>query len=105
MPSLITTMLGLAMVWRRAARFGVSPTMLGVRLPTTTTPVAMPTLTCWGTRVFRVSDSRDEFEPGSYRLLGVVFMSVRIAEVYQDTVPHVLSDGSAELAHGFFGAS
>ena len=51
-PSLITTMLGLAMLWRRAARFGVSPTMLGVRLPTTTTPVAMPTLTCWRSHVF-----------------------------------------------------
>ena len=79
--------------------------MLGVRLLTTTTPVAMPTLTCWGTRVFSRNDSRDQFKSGPHRLLGVVFMSMRISEVNQDTVSHILSDSSAKLAHGFFGAS
>ncbi len=48
---------------------------------------------------------RDEFKPGPHRLLGVVFVSVRIAEVHHDAVPHVLGDVSAELVHGFFGAS
>lgn len=41
-PSLMTTVFGLAMLWRRAARLGVSPTTpVGMRVPTTTIPVAI----------------------------------------------------------------
>ena len=53
MPSAMTTVFGSAMPCRRAARFGVSPTMprscaspAPIRSPTTTSPVAMPTRTC-----------------------------------------------------------
>jgi hypothetical protein len=32
-------------------------------------------------------------------------MSLRIAKVYEDPVPHILGDVSTKLAHGFFGAA
>ena len=53
--SAMTTMLGSAVPCRRAARFGVSPTIPRscespepIRSPTTTSPVAIPTRTCDG---------------------------------------------------------
>ena len=53
MLSAMTTVFGSAMPCRRAARFGVSPTMPRscaspdpIRSPTTTSPVAMPTRVC-----------------------------------------------------------
>jgi hypothetical protein len=32
-------------------------------------------------------------------------MSMQIAKIPQDPVPHILSDGSTKLAYGFFGAA
>ena len=50
-------------------------------------------------------DRRNELESRPDRLLRIVFVSVRIAEVHQDPIAHILGDVPAEPAHGFFGAA
>ena len=107
MLSAMTTLFGSAMPCRRAARFGVSPTMPRscaspdpIRSPTTTSPVAMPTRVCSGACVFRAAHRRDQLQPRAHRPLGVVLMGLRIAEVDQDAVAHVLRHEPAEALHG-----
>ncbi|HXE26605.1 MAG TPA: hypothetical protein VN637_17115 [Roseiarcus sp.] len=52
------------------------------------------------TRV-EIRDGGDQTEPCPHRPLSVVLVGAGIAKVRQDAVPHILSDGSAELAYGF----
>ena len=107
MPSAMTTMFGSAMPCRRAARFGVSPTMPRscaspepIRSPTTTSPVAMPTRVCSGARVLSRAHRCDQLQPRPHRPLGVVLMGLRVAEIHEDAVAHVFRHEAAEAAHG-----
>ncbi len=95
--SATTTLFGSATPCKRAARFGVSPTMPcscaapdPIRSPTTTSPVAMPTRVCRGAGDFSAVNRRDQFQPRAHRPLGVVLMGLRIAEIDQHPVAHVL---------------
>ena len=103
----MTTVFGSAIPCRRAARFGVSPTMPRscaspdpIRSPTTTSPVAMPTRVCSGARVLSAVTARDQLQPRPHRPLGVVLMRLRIAEIDQHAVAHVFRHEAAEAAHG-----
>ena len=107
MPSAMTTVFGSAIPCRRAARFGVSPTMPRscaspdpIRSPTTTSPVAMPTRVCSGAGVLSVGHRRDQLQPRPHRPLGVILMGLRIAEINQHAVAHVFRHEAAEAAHG-----
>ena len=103
----MTTVPGVASACRRAARFGVSPTMPRscaspdpIRSPTTTSPVAMPTRVCSGALVFSSADRLDQLQPRPHRPLRVILVRLRITEVDQHTVAHVLRDEPAEALHG-----
>ena len=105
MPSAMTTVFGSAMPCRRAARFGVSPTMPRscaspdpIRSPTTTSPVAMPTRVCRGAGDLSAAHRRNQLQARPHRPLGVILMRLRIAEVDEDAVAHVLRDEAAEAA-------
>ena len=106
MLSAMTTVFGSAMPCKRAARFGVSPTMPcscaapdPIRSPTTTTPVAMPTRVWSGAWVFRALTAADQLQPGPHRPLGVVLVRLRIAEVHEHAIAHVLRYEPAEALH------
>ena len=60
----------------------------------------MPTRVCRAAWVFRCADCRDQLQPCAHRSLGVVLVSLRIAEVDQHAVAHVLRDEAAEALHG-----
>ena len=60
----------------------------------------MPTRVCRGAWVFRCADSRDQLQPCAHGPLGVVLMGLRIAEVDQDAVAHVLRHEATEATHG-----
>src|SRR5262245_48713528 len=109
--SAITTVFGSAIPCRRAARFGVSPTMPRscaspdpIRSPTTTSPVAMPTRVCNEAGVLKCDHRRDQLEPGTHRPLGVILMGLGVAKVDKHAVPHIARHETAEAAHGFNGA-
>ena len=107
MPSAITTMFGSAIPCRRAARFGVSPTM---------------PRSCASPRSDQVADDdqpgrnadtglqrsarlepghrRDQLQPRPHRPLRVVLMGLRIAKIHQHAVAHVLGHEPAEATHG-----
>jgi hypothetical protein len=95
---LIATMmratLGSAMPCKRAARFGVSPTIARsweapepIRSPTTTSPVAMPTRACRGLQATHCSD---QLQPCAHSPLRVALVSLRVAKVDEDPISHVL---------------
>ena len=99
MPSAMTTVFGSAMPCRRAARFGVSPTMPRscaspepIRSPTTTSPVAMPTRVCRGLGRRERGHRIDQLKAGPNRTLGVILMRLRIAEINQDAIAHIFRD-------------
>ena len=71
-----------------------------IRSPTTTNPVAMPTRVCSGALDFSPLTACDQLQPRPHRSLGVVLMGLRIAEVHEHAVAHVLRDEPAEAAHG-----
>ena len=111
MEALTTIWFGCANAWRRAARFGVSPTTAvccavpsPIWSPTTTGPVAMPTRT----REFNPGRLRergiqfrhriDDVETRPHRALGLVLMGARVAEIDEDAVAHVFRDKAVEMA-------
>ena len=103
----MTTVFGSAIPCRRAARFGVSPTMPRscaspdpIRSPTTTSPVAMPTRVCSEAACLEPRHRRDQLQSGPHRPLGVILMGLRIAEIDEHAVAHVFRDETAEAAHG-----
>ena len=103
----MTTMFGSAIPCKRAARFGVSPTMPRscaspdpIRSPTTTSPVAMPTRVCRGTGDLSAATAAINSKPCPHGSLGVVLMRLRIAEIDEHAVAHVLRDEPTEAAHG-----
>ena len=106
--SAMTTVFGSAMSCRRAARFGISPTMPRscaspdpIRSPTTTKPVAMPTRVCNETGSLQRADRRDyQLQSSPHRPLGVVLVRLRIAEINEDAVAHILRHEPAEALHG-----
>ena len=57
----------------------------------------MPTRTCERARAQRGRRTAvDEREPGAHRPLGVVLVRLRVAEIDQHAVAHVLGDEAAE---------
>ena len=60
----------------------------------------MPTRVCRAAWVFRAPDCRDQLQPCAHGPLGVVLVGLRIAEVDQHPVAHVLRDEAAEALHG-----
>ena len=56
----------------------------------------MPTRVCKRTGRLQFTDRCDQFQPSPHRSLGVILMSVRIAEVDENTVAHVLCYEPAE---------
>ena len=103
----MTTVPGSASACSRAARFGVSPTTAcswaapaPIRSPTTTSPVAMPTRTCKGDAggSIELRHGFDQGKPGADRALGIVLMRLRIAEIGEHAVAHVLGDEAADCA-------
>ena len=88
---------GSAIPCRRAARFGVSPTMPRscaspepIRSPTTTSPVAMPTRVCSGcARSSALVTAVDQLQPRPYGPLGIILMRLRIAEIHEHAIAHV----------------
>ena len=59
----------------------------------------MPTRVCRGAWVFRLY-SGDQLQPCAYGSLSVVLMSLRVAEIDQDTIAHELRHKPAEALHG-----
>ena len=104
-PSLITTVFGLAMLWRRAARFGVYADDARGQVPHRDHPSRDADPDLLALAGLHPGDRRNEFKPGPHRSLGVVFMSVRMTKVHQDPVAHILRDVSTKLAYGFFGTA
>ena len=107
MLSAMTTVFGSAMPCRRAARFGVSPTMPRswaspdpIRSPTTTKPVAMPTRVWSGNTDFNRGNRYDQLQPCPYCSLGVILMSLRIAKIDEDAVTHIFGHEAAEALDG-----
>ena len=66
-------------------------------------PVAMPTRTCRGAPARRPKPGHrlDERQPGAHRALGIVLVRLRIAEIDEDAVAHVLGDEAAEAVTVF----
>jgi len=48
----------------------------------------------------QVADRRDQFEPCAYGLLGVVFVRLRVSEIDEDTIAHVLRHEPTKATHG-----
>ena len=100
----ITTLFGSATPCRRAARFGVSPTMPRscaspepTRSPTTTSPVAMPTRTCSGSPATSELRHRlDQRQPRPHRALRIILVRLRIAEINEHAVAHVFGDEAVD---------
>ena len=67
-----------------------------IRSPTTTKPVAMPTRVCSGAAGLQSAHRLDQLQSRPYCSLGIILMRLRIAEVYEDTVAHVLRHEPAE---------
>ena len=44
------------------------------------------------------ADAIDQRQTGPYRLLGIMFVCLRIAEISEDAVSHIFGDIAAELA-------
>ena len=103
-PAAITTAFGSAIPCSRAARFGCfaddacsCACPAADRSPTTTSPVAMPTRT-WsrtGRRV-EVAAPHRRARARPDRPLGIVLVRLRIAEIDEHPVAHVLGDKAAE---------
>ena len=103
-PAAMTTASGSARACSRAARFGVSPTTdcscaepSPIRSPTTTSPVAIPTR-AWSLTdlTSRRPTASIDAQPGPDRPLGIVLMRLRVAEIDQHAVAHVLGDKAVE---------
>ena len=60
----------------------------------------MPTRVCSGALDFNPPTACDQLQPGPHRSLGVVLMGLRIAEVHEHAVAHVLRHEPAEALHG-----
>ena len=71
-----------------------------IRSPTTTNPVAMPTRVCSGRTGLQSAHRLDQLQPRPYRPLGVILVGLRIAEVDQHAIAHVLRYEPAEALHG-----
>ena len=99
MPSAMTTVFGLATPCKRAARFGVSPTIPRscaspdpIRSPTTTKPGGnADTGLQWSTGLQR-AHRLDQLQPGPYRPLGIVLMGLWVTEIRKHAIAHVLRD-------------
>ncbi len=104
----MTTVFGSAIACRRAARFGVSPTMLRsfvspvpIRSPTTTSPVAIPMRVCRERVDSTAVTAAISSSPARYRPFGIVLVRARIAEINQHAVAMVFRNEPIEAAHRF----
>ena len=60
----------------------------------------MPTRVCSGRVGLQIAHCRDQLQPCAHRPLGVVLVCLRIAEVDEHAVAHVLRHEAAEATHG-----
>ena len=60
----------------------------------------MPTRVCRGACGLQSTYRRDQLQPCAHGPLCVVLVSLRVAEVDQDAVAHVLRDEATEALHG-----
>ena len=60
----------------------------------------MPTRVCSGAAGLQRTDRRDQLQPRPHRPLGIVLVRLRIAEIDEHAVAHVLRDEAAEALHG-----
>ena len=60
----------------------------------------MPTRVCSGAPDFNAPTACDQLQPRPHRPLGIVLMGLRIAEIHEDAVAHVLRHEPAEALHG-----
>ena len=60
----------------------------------------MPTRVWRGAWVFRCAYRSDQLQPCAHGSLCVVLMGLRVAEVDEHTIAHVLRDEAAEATHG-----
>src|SRR5262245_62043964 len=95
--SAMTTVFGSAIPCRRAARFGVSPTMPrscpspdSIRSPTTASPVAMPT-----------HHRSDHLQPRAHCSIGIILMGLGVAKVDKHAVAEIPRHEPPETSHGF----
>ena len=104
----ITISLGDAAACSRAARVGVSPIATSCRVapapsgsPTTTSPVAMPTLCLRGQvgRGLQHADCVENCKASAYRLLSVMFMRHWVPEIDPHAIVQILSDKSIKPRH------
>jgi hypothetical protein len=61
-------------------------------------PVAMPETHIQRLRRSEPPDRLDDGEPGAHRPFGIVLMRLRIAEIDQDAVAHILGDKAVQVA-------
>ena len=72
-----------------------------IRSPTTTKPGRNADAGLqWLSADFSLPTASIERQPGPHRALGVVLMGLRIAEIDEHAVAHVLRDEAAEALHG-----
>ena len=94
------------MLCKRAARFGVSPTMPAPEMPGPNQVANDDQTRCdTDTRLqgrvgLQGTYSRDQFQPSAHGSLCVVLVGLGIPKVDQDPVAHVLRDEAAEALHG-----
>ena len=108
--SAITTLFASAIPCKRAARLGVLPTMHGLLpekhpirswSPTTTQPGRNADTGSRNACVLRpLTAATSEFQPRAHGSLGIVFVSLRVAEVDQHAVSHELRHEPTEAMHG-----
>ena len=100
----MTTMFGSAIACRRAARFGVSPTTPRSCASPDADEVADhdepggdadPHLQRRAGAVFELRHRLDHREPGMHGAFGVILVGLRIAEIGQHAVAHILGDETA----------
>ena len=106
MLSAMTTLFGSATPCKRAARFGVSPTMPAPANHPTDQIADHDQSRCdanarlQGRVGLQAAHSRDQLQPCAHRPLRIVLMGLRIAEIDEDAVAHILRHEAAEALHG-----
>jgi hypothetical protein len=70
-----------------------------MRSPTTTRPVAIPTRTEGRSPIWSRPHRLDHCKPGPDGVLSILLVGLRIAEIDQDAIAHVLGYEAAEPGH------
>ena len=105
--SAITTPFGFAMPCNRAARLGVLPTIAcnweapdPIKSPTTTKSGGNADTRLQGRMGLQITYSSDQLQPCAHCPLCVVLVGLRIPEIHQHPITHVLCYEASEALHG-----